>query len=107
MLLTKLISLALLGASVVQATEPSFGIAYSDLSLDSRFGRAELRQRVTAAIGGYCRRHGDRVTPQALRNDRYYCPDMMRSALMAEMPREVRHAYMQARREAGVRGRRL
>ncbi len=106
MLLTKFLSLALLGAGIAQA-EPSFGIAYSDLALDSRAGRAELRQRVAASVGDFCRHHSDLVTPYAQRHDKLYCPDQMRSALIAEMPREVRQAYLLARREAGVRGRRL
>ena len=111
MLLTRFVPLALLGACVTQAphlrAEPVAGIGYSDLVLDTSAGRAALRQRVAEAVRGYCARHGDQVTPVSLRYDPYYCPDMMRSTLMAEMPRTVRRAYLLARREAGVSGRRL
>jgi len=111
MLLTRFVPLALLGACVAQAphlqAEAVAGIGYSDLVLDTSAGRAALRQRVADAARGYCARHGDQVTPVSLRYDPYYCPDMMRSTLMAEMPHAVRRAYLLARREAGVRGRRL
>jgi UrcA family protein len=111
MLLTRFAPLALLGACVTQTppsqAEPVAGIGYSDLALDTSAGRAALRQRVADAVRGYCARHGDQVTPVSLRYDPYYCPDMMRSTLMAKMPRGVRWAYSLARREAGVRGRRL
>lgn len=111
MLLTKFVLLTLLGASVTQAplpqAEPIAAIGYSDLALDTIAGRGALRQRVAAAVRAFCARHSDYVTPVSLRYDPYYCPDMMRSELMAGMPRAVRRAYSLARREAGVRGRRL
>lgn len=111
MLLTKFVPLALLGACVTQTpglqAEPALGINYSDLALDTRAGRAALRQRVASTVRGFCARHAGLVTPESLKYDRFYCPDMMRSELMAEMPAPVRRAYLEARREAGVRGRRL
>ncbi|MCX8476035.1 MAG: UrcA family protein [Sphingomonas sp.] len=111
MLLTNFVLLALLGVSVTEApflqAEPVAAIGYGDLALDTSVGRAALRQRVAVAVRGFCARHGDYVTPVSLRYDPNYCPDMMRSELMAEMPRAVRRAYSLARREAGVRGRQL
>lgn len=82
-------------------------VGYGDLSLDSREGRAVLRQRVAGAARSYCAAHGAEVTPHASRADPYYCTDMLRSWIMGEMAPEVRRAYSLARHEAGVRGRRL
>ncbi|MGK6354816.1 UrcA family protein [Sphingomonas sp. DT-207] len=111
MLLTRFLPLILLGACVTHGpplrAQPSIGIDYSDLALETPAGRAVLRQRVAAAAQSYCTEHGSEMTPAASRYDPYYCPDMMRSAFMAKMPREVRRAYSLARREAGVSGRRL
>lgn len=80
-------------------------VVFGDLELDSREGRAVLRQRVTEAARRYCVRYGAEMTPYASRADPLYCPDMARSWIVGKMRPEVRHAYFLARREAGVKGR--
>jgi hypothetical protein len=70
-------------------------------------GRARLRVRLADAARDFCARHADEVTPHESRADPYYCPDMARSWIVGGMSRAMRQAYAQARREAGVRGRRL
>lgn len=103
--------LVLLGACTTGASarplEPAAHVVFGDLALDQRAGRSELRARVASAARGFCRRHEDAVTPQVLRNDRFHCLEQVRSTLVADMPSEVRQAYKQALREAGIRGRRL
>lgn len=80
-------------------------VVFRDLDLDSREGRAVLRQRVTVAAQRYCALHGAEMTPYASRADPYYCPEMTRSWIVGEMRPPVRRAYFLARREAGVKGR--
>lgn len=82
-------------------------VAYRDLRLESPEGREALRQRVITAVRRYCTVHGPEMTPHASRADPYYCADMMRSWIIGEMRPKVRRAYFLARREAGVKGRRL
>lgn len=94
-------------AASIIATEPQARVVYRDLALDSPTGRAELRERVTAAARAYCREHEDEVTPQLMRRDRQYCLTTLRDSITRDMPEEVRRAYARARREAGVRGRQL
>lgn len=103
--------LILLGGCTTGASarplEPAAHIVFGDLALGDRADRAELRGRVATAARAFCSRHEDEVTPQVLRNDRFFCLEQVRSTLVADMPREVRNAYKQALREAGIRGRRL
>ena len=80
-------------------------VVFGGLELDSREGRAALRQRVTDAARRYCALHGAEMTPYASRAEPYYCFDMTRSGVAGEMRAEVRRAYSLARREAGVKGR--
>ncbi len=80
-------------------------VVFGDLQLDSREGRAVLRQRVTEAAQRYCALYGAEMTPYASRADPYYCPDMARSWIVGEMRPQVRRAYFLARHEAGVKGR--
>jgi UrcA family protein len=80
-------------------------VVFGDLELDSREGRATLRQRVTDAAQRYCALYGAEMTPYASRADPYYCSDMTRSWIVGEMRPQVRRAYFLARREAGVKGR--
>jgi UrcA family protein len=82
-------------------------VAYRDLRLESSEGRAALRQRVITAVRRYCTVHGPEMTPHASRADPAYCTDMLRSWVVGEMRPRVRRAYMLARKEAGVKGRRL
>ncbi|NML07532.1 UrcA family protein [Sphingomonas sp. G-3-2-10] len=111
MWLTKFAPLALLGACAAHAPaisqEPGARVAWRDLALESPAGRAALRQRVADAALGYCREHEDEVTPDALRNDGFHCLETLRSAILAEMPADIRKAYARALMEAGIRGRRL
>jgi UrcA family protein len=101
----------LLGActsgAAAMPVEPAARLVFGDLVLEDAAGRAELRGRVASATRQFCRRHEDDVTPQVLRSDRFYCFERVRSAMVADMPRDVRQAYKQAMREAGARGRRL
>lgn len=102
---------ALLGACVqhgpAHADAASPRVAYGDLLLDSSAGRAELRARVAREAKDYCAAHGAEITPHASRADRYYCLDAVRFGIMDKLPEHARRAYARARREAGVRGRRL
>lgn len=108
MRMTMLIPALLLAGCVEGRAEPvKARIAYGDLSLDSREGRAVLRQRVRATAQRYCAEYGAEVTPHASRADPHYCTDMLRSWIIGEMRPEVRRAYFLARHEAGVKGRRL
>jgi UrcA family protein len=97
----------LLGACIAVPPQPAIGLSYGDLRLESRDGRAALRQRVVQAARDYCAEYGAETTPHAARADPVYCLDMFRSWIVGEMPPAVRRAYFQARREAGVRGRQL
>jgi UrcA family protein len=103
--------LILLGACTTGASarplEPAAHVVFGDLALGEPAGRAELRLRVATAAREFCRRHEDAVTPQVLRNDNFFCLEQVRSTLVADMPADVRRAYKQALREAGIRGRRL
>lgn len=108
MRVTILIPALLLAGCVESRAEPvTARIGYGDLSLDSREGRAVLRQRVSAAARTYCAEYGAEMTPHASRADPYYCTDMLRSWIIGEMRPKVRRAYFLAREEAGVKGRRL
>lgn len=89
------------------SSEPAARVQYGDLALDRAEGRAALRDRVATAATDYCARHEREVTPDALRNDNFYCRERLRDTLVAEMPSDVRRAYAEALREAGIRGRRL
>ena len=80
-------------------------LVFGDLQLDSREGRAVLRQRVNEAAQRYCALYGAEMTPHASRADPLYCSDMARSWIVGEMRPEARRAYFLARREAGVKGR--
>jgi len=80
-------------------------VVFGDLELDSREGRAALRQRVTDAAQRYCALYGAEMTPYASRADPRYCADMARSWIVGKMRPEVRRAYFLARRAAGVKGR--
>ena len=107
MRLIKFVPLALLGACVAQGALPSGPAArvfYGDLALESRAGRAELRQRVAAAAQEFCQRHGDDVTPGELRLDASYCLRMLHASIIDEMPSEVRRSYWRSLRETGLRG---
>lgn len=105
------LSLILLGActtgAVAKPIEPAARLVFGDLALEDPAGRAELRARVAIAVRAFCRLHEDEITPQVLSHDRFYCFERVRSAMVADMPREVRRAYKQAMREAGAYGRRL
>lgn len=94
-------------AAPLRPVEPAARLVFGDLALDAAHGRAELRARVAGAARSFCRDHEDEVTPQVLRNDNFYCLERVRSTLRADMPREVRAAYDEALREAGIYGRRL
>jgi len=108
MRLTILVCAALIGAAAsAEACEVRLQVAHGDLSLGEPAGRAALRQRVAEAARSYCAAHGAEITPYESRADPYYCPDMLRSWIVGAMSPELRHAYALARREAGVRGRRL
>jgi UrcA family protein len=87
--------------------EPAVRVSYDGLALDSRADRAEVRQRVGIAVREFCARHEDEITPDALRNDNFYCHERVRDTLVIEMPRAVRRAYALGLEEAGIRGRRL
>lgn len=89
------------------AAAPRMTVAVTDLALDTAHGRATLRERVTIAARRFCDLHGADVTPAESRADPWFCPDFMRSEIMGGMTIPVRKAYVQARREAGVRGRNL
>ena len=103
-----LVAAVVLGASMpAQASEARIRVSYADLRIDTREGRAQLRLRVAAAAQRYCEAHGAEITPYESRADPYYCADMARSEIMSDMSQQVRRAYLRARREAGVRGRRL
>jgi UrcA family protein len=103
---TMLPALLLVCASVAAAADAMQArVVFGDLQLDSREGRAVLRQRVTEAAERYCALHGAEMTPYASRADPLYCSDMTRSWIVGEMRPQVRRAYFLARHEAGVRGR--
>lgn len=94
----------LLGACAANLPSPADRIVahipYGDLALGEAAGRAELRDRVTAAVRDFCREHADEVTPQLIRTEASYCLDTVRFSIVAEMPREVRRAYARALDEA-------
>jgi|GEM_PF-1268907 len=97
----------LLGACVdhpARASDATFTIKVADVATDTIPGRSELRRRVVVAIGQFCSAHAAEVTPHEYREDPRYCPDLMRSAAMAEMSPDVRRAYERARQEAKVQG---
>ena len=100
-------ALLLAGCVEGRAEAVTARVPYGDLNLDSREGRAALRQRVAGAARSYCAVHGPEMTPHASRADPYYCTDMLRSWIIGEMRPEVRRAYFRAREEAGVKGRQL
>lgn len=91
----------------VQFGEPAVPVHYGGLPLETPAGRAALRERVTAATRGFCSKHRRDVTPDVFRNDKFYCEERVRRAIVTDLPRPAREAYRQALREAGVRGRRL
>jgi UrcA family protein len=108
MRMTILAAAAVLSAGMpAQASEARLRLNYADLHVGSREGRAALRTRVAEAAQRYCAAHRAEVTPHEARADPYYCPDMLRSWIVHDMSPAVRRAYALARREAGVRGRRL
>lgn len=100
-----LLMACLASACVTTPSLKTVKLSYGDLSLQSREGRATLRQRVAKAARDYCAEYGAEMTPHASRADPVYCLDMYRSWIIGEMPPKIRHAYFQARREAGVKGR--
>ena len=104
---TILFSILLLSACAEGRAEPVVKLAYGDLTLESREGRAVLRQRVTRAAQDYCAVYGVEMTPHASRADPYYCTDLFRSWMVGKMRPDVRRAYFLARHEAGVKGRQL
>ncbi len=104
---TILFSILLLTACAESRAEPAARLVYGDLTLNSREGRATLRQRVASAAQGYCTSYGAEMTPYASRADPHYCTDMFRSWAVGKMRPEVRRAYFLARQEAGVKGRQL
>jgi len=107
MILAAMAAAMLSGCAPAQAGEARIRVSYAGLRIDTREGRAELRLRVATAAQRYCEAHGAEITPHESRADPYYCPDMLRSEIMSDMSQPVRRAYLRARREAGVRGRRL
>jgi UrcA family protein len=82
--------------------EPGLEVRYSDLDLETRDGRAELRRRVRVEIETFCRFHRRDVVPQVLtRLDTHYCRVAAREEIAREMPESVRRAYRSALEEAG------
>lgn len=104
---TIMVSILLLSGCAEGRAEPVAKLAYGDLTLESREGRAVLRQRVGRAAQSYCATYGAEMTPHASRADPYYCTDMFRSWVVGKMRPELRRAYFLARQEAGAKGRQL
>ncbi|MBX3563415.1 MAG: UrcA family protein [Sphingomonas sp.] len=111
MRVTVFLPLVMLGACAARGplpvAEPAARVFYGDIALDSATGRAALRARVANAARGFCAKHEDEITPDALRTDKFYCLERVRDTLVAEMPGAVRGAYRTAMDEAGIIGRRL
>jgi UrcA family protein len=111
MRMTILLALVMLGACAARSplpiAEPVARVFYGDIALGTPTGRAGLRERVADAARGFCAKHEEEITPDVLRNDKFYCFERVRDTLVAEMPREVRDAYRRALEEAGIVGRRL
>lgn len=105
--LSFLLATALPATALPREVEPAARLVFGDLALDDPAGRAELRARVALAVRDFCRHHRDEVTPQVFQHDNFYCLEQVRSAMVADMPRDVRRAYKQALRKAGIVGRRL
>ncbi|MBN8812899.1 MULTISPECIES: UrcA family protein [Sphingomonas] len=91
------LSVALVGACAshppMPVGEPALRVAYGDLQLDTRAGRAALRERLDGAARTYCRTNDRDAAPQLIRNKAGYCFDMVRLSLVAEMPDRVRRGY--------------
>lgn len=111
MRMTFFLPLIMLGACAARGplplAEPVARVFYGDIALDTVAGRAAFRARVADAARGFCAKHEDEITPDALRNDKFYCLERVRDTLVAEMPDVVRDAYRRALDEAGIVGRRL
>ena len=111
MRMTFFLPLVMLGACAARGAmptaEPEARLSYGDIALKADDGRAALRGRVAEAAREFCAKHEDEITPEALRNDRFYGLERVRDTLLAEMPGEVRSAYRRALAEAGIAGRRL
>ena len=91
------LSVALVGACAshppMPVGEPALRVAYGDLQLDTRAGRAALRERLDGTARTYCRTNDRDAAPQLIRNKAGYCFDMARLSLVAEMPDRVRRGY--------------
>ena len=91
------LSVALVGACAshppMPVGEPALRVAYGALQLDTRAGRAALRERLDGAARTYCRTNDRDAAPQLIRNKAGYCFDMVRLSLVAEMPDRVRRGY--------------
>lgn len=79
---------------------PAASLAYRDLALDSRAGRALLRERLETAARRFCRAHGKEVTPGELHLDDSYCLAMLRASLISALPHDIRKSHALADREA-------
>jgi UrcA family protein len=77
----------------VPSGEPALRVGYGDLALETAFGRASLRGRIEDVAHGYCRSNDRDVAPQLVHNKAGYCVELVRRALIAEMPDAVRRAY--------------
>nr|WP_294810109.1 UrcA family protein [uncultured Sphingomonas sp.] len=89
------------------AHEAPIRVSLSELRLDTVAGRAALRERVAHTARAYCTAQAAAFAPYEARWDPFYCTDMLRSWIVGGMSPDIRKAYAMARREAGVRGRRL
>jgi UrcA family protein len=78
-----------------QTEEPALRVTYGDLALETRTGRATLRERIEVAVRAYCRANDREVVPQLIRNKAGYCVEMVRRSFVAEMPSVVRRRYYQ------------
>lgn len=96
--------LAATPCGAAQATEhyPDIRLTYADLALDTPAGRRALVERVENTATRHCVLHGPLILPRHRRAQSGFCAHAVRGDILRALPRPVRAAYDEGRRQGPV-----
>lgn len=96
---------ALGSGAQAQATEdyPDIRLTYADIPLDTLAGRRAFVDRVDSTATAHCARYGPRIVPYHLRLQPRFCIGAVRAEILGALPRPLRVAYDDGRRDRVIR----
>lgn len=98
-----LVVASMLSASAeAQTTEryPDIHLTYRDLLLQTPDGRLVLVGRVEETAATHCARYGNLIVPYERRFQPRFCANAVRGEILGALPRQIRAAYDEGRRES-------